>query len=348
MMTESRRPRPDADDDLGRLLRAAGARPGVPEARTRRVRSAAREAWRETVQERRAGVSYPLRAGLVAAAIVLVALATWTLTVRDDRVPAGDGPRAPVEVVRVVGTVSWTDAGGDERAARAGSEVGGDATWTTGASASVALRWPTGHELRLDADTELMRDPDGTPDLRRGAVYVDSGVGPRRASAALPIRTPRGTVVDLGTRYEVRIDADASLRIRVREGEVRLHREAAGPIDVVAGEDAAVTPDGVVERRSIDPDDAAWSWLRAAEPPFVLDGSTLADFLAWCERERGVRFRFDDPASAPRPAAIALAGGSLDGFDTDDALTAVLTTCGWTWERDAVTGVVVLRIASVE
>ena len=42
--------------------------------------------------------------------------------------------------------------------------------------------------------------------LERGAVYVDSGVGPGRHPGSVGIHTPLGVVRDIGTQYEVRVD----------------------------------------------------------------------------------------------------------------------------------------------
>ena len=41
--------------------------------------------------------------------------------------------------------------------------------------------------------------------------------------------------------------------------------------------------------------------------------------------------------------AIALSGGSLEGYGTEDALEVVLTACGWSWYRDEAGGAYVLR-----
>lgn len=338
-MTDPRRPRSDDPERLRSLLRAAGPRPPVPEDRARRARVAAREAWRETVASRRRR-RFPARLAAVAAAVALVALGAWTWSRRD--VPAGAPVATPeaATVVRVVGGVDVRGASGGTKSATAGLAVEAPSTWTTSASGRVAVRLASGHEIRLDRDTRVEAALDGAWRLERGALYVDSrgarpGSGPR-------IRTAHGTVIETGTQYEVRVASEPRLRIRVRDGAVRLDRDGT-VVDVAAGRERAVASDGSSVERSIAPDDPSWNWVGSVAEPFVLDGRTLADFLTWAERERGARFRFEDPASAAGIGAITLQGGSLEGYETEDALTVVLTACGWSWRRDESSGVYVLR-----
>jgi hypothetical protein len=70
-----------------------------------------------------------------------------------------------------------------------------------------------------------------------------------------------------------------------------------------------------------------WDWILEAAPPFELDGSTLAAFLAWVEREDGRPVRFADPALEAR-AATTILHGSAAGLRPDQALAAILPTCG--------------------
>lgn len=343
-MTDPRDRRPDDGAALRRLLRAAGPRPAVPEDRARRARAAARDAWRETVASRRRGgrLRSVVRRGLAAAAVVAAILVTWTLT-REGDPPTGTTIADATEVLRVDGAATVAEASGTARSVTPGLRVEGPGTWSTGPTGRVALRLPSGHEVRLDRDTVLVRTENGGTRLERGAVYVDSGGAASEEDRGLRIETPFGAITETGTQYEIRLEPGTALHVRVREGAVRIDRDDGGDADVPAGRARSIAADGTDHETTIAPDDPAWSWTHALAEPFVLEGRTLAEFLEWAERERGARFRFEDPSGAEAAEAITLEGGSLAGFDTAEALTIVLTASGWSWTRDEASEVYVLR-----
>src|SRR5262249_34172922 len=89
----------------------------------------------------------------------------------------------------------------------------------TGAAARAALRLSDGTSARLDTGSRARPLSATVIELAYGALYLDTG----RDAKGLEVRTPLGTVHDIGTQFEVRL-RDASLRVRVRTGIVELRR----------------------------------------------------------------------------------------------------------------------------
>ena len=108
-------------------------------------------------------------------------------------------------------------------------------------------------------------------------------------------------------------------------------RPAATPAQ--AGEALLFSAGRAPERRAIPTSGAEWSWLGQLAPPFTLEGSTVGAFLHWIERHHGLRWEFDDSALRERSERIVL-HGSIDGLTAEEALEAVLPTCGLTFRRD--------------
>jgi hypothetical protein len=60
-----------------------------------------------------------------------------------------------------------------------------------------------------------------------------------------------------------------------------------------------------------------------------IEGRPVGEFLDWIARERGLQLTFEDPALYVTAAETGL-NGSIDGMSLDQALEAVLPTCGMT------------------
>ena len=108
----------------------------------------------------------------------------------------------------------------------AGGAVMSGSTVTT-SDGTLAMTLTSGVHLRLDASSTARVDSATDVALERGAVYVDSaGAHPTQPGASpISIHTPAGLVRDIGTQFQVRIEArldGLGMRIRVRDGQVRV------------------------------------------------------------------------------------------------------------------------------
>jgi ferric-dicitrate binding protein FerR (iron transport regulator) len=193
----------------------------------------------------------------------------------------------------------------------------------TTAGARVALQLNDGRSVRVDHDTRLHLMDPLTLDLRKGALYVDTGPS-ESAADSVEIRTALGSVYDIGTQFEVRF-SDEALRVRVREGLIHLDRSGEA-IEAPAGVELSVDAAGELSRRSVEVYGPIWDWILEIAPPFALEGSTLPTFLAWVSRETGREIRFADEVHAQSASGVVV-HGSVEGMRPDSALDAVLPTC---------------------
>ena len=335
----------DLDEQaLGELLRRATPRAAVPLDHWRAAHEAAREAWQEQVRRRRRR-RVMLGWGLAAAVLGAVWLMGWGAPLQRllqslDKPSSGVAPA--VEVLArldvVHGDVRWQtlqglEDGAGELALTAGTTLDDRGWLTTDATSRAAVRLAGGQSLRVDVETRLRLDDSDSIWLEKGAVYVDS-----QSAASLEVRSRHGVARDIGTQFEVRLERD-ELRLRVREGEVRLssggQEHAALP-----GDELRLGDQGPVRRGAVALSDEGWSWSLAVAPPFALEGSTLDDFLAWVTRENGWRLRFEDAALEVQATTIEL-HGSLENVPLDQAAAMVLATCGL--EHDLQDGALVVR-----
>jgi hypothetical protein len=333
---------------LGRLLREAGPRPAIPPEDLELVRDSAREAWRELVATRggarpesvrrgeRAGRSRLGRYLALAAGLLLVVSAAWWLW--SGRAPEPPSVVATVELV--TGHVEVHDADEGARATPAADSelfvgavvetVGG----ATGEPSRIALALGTGAKVRVDEGTVVWLLADGRLRLERGAVYVDTepyGRSGMTAGGRVEIVTPRGTVTDIGTRFEVRLGGDdaASLRVRVRDGSALFDRDGEA-IEVSAGEQIDLREDGTLERIVLDALDPGWAWVLEAAPALEIEGRSLRDYLQWIARETGREIRFANAGLAAAAGEIRLFG-SIAGLTPEESLEVVLPGSGLDW-----------------
>ncbi|MGH9312846.1 MAG: FecR family protein [Vicinamibacterales bacterium] len=317
-------------DRIEALLRATGRRPAVPGDRAARVAAAAREHWRSEIRQHTRRRRGWWMAALAAAFGVAAGLALWQRTGLPASLP-GPSNAARVEMVQ---ESAWSQATsvaaplplqpGDE--VKVGSEL------ATAESGRLALRLATGHSVRLDAGTRVSVLSDRVIALTHGAVYVDSGRPSGAAAGFVEIRTPLGSIRDVGTQFEVRW-LTTSLRVRVREGKVAL--EGAGTsVEVRAGRELELGENGRMVSRDWAAYGAGLDWIGGITPMLQLEGRSVQEFLEWIARERGLRLRFATPEIASSVPGIML-NGSIDGMTLDQALESVLLTCRMSHRIDA-------------
>ncbi len=324
---------PGNGDNIGRLLRMAGPRPSAPHEREARVKELVHDEWRASLRGRRQRL-WMVRGGLslAAAASMLLMVGLLFQPMAPVR-PVFDGPIGELETLS--GAVTLV-ADGVSRPLHIGDRIPAGATIDTGSTGRAAVRLASGSSLRLDQGTRLRGLTDSVVELESGGVYLDSGED--GTSDQVEIQTSFGSVRDIGTQFEVRL-ADEAFRIRVREGSIHLDRDGR-VYDAGAGVELSVDSEGELSRRSVAVFGPEWDWILAVAPPFELEGKTLDVFLAWVSRETGVEPRFlDEQVEAGAPEVVL--HGSLDDIPPDEALDAVLPTCGLAHRLDG--GMVVIQ-----
>jgi ferric-dicitrate binding protein FerR (iron transport regulator) len=195
--------------------------------------------------------------------------------------------------------------------------------WIESGTTPIYLKLAGGATARLDAGTRLRPLSPTVLELEGGAVYLDTGEGPH---AALEVRTPVGTVRDVGTRFAVRIVEPGKILVRVRDGKVLT--EHHGRTDLTeAGEELTIRRDGTSEHRKAAPYGPEWDWVLKASLGFDVEGRTLREFLDWTARETGWRIAFADPGLADSAKQTVL-HGSTGKLPPDQAPFAVLPGAG--------------------
>lgn len=317
----------DGPDQIAELLRRVEPRPPLPDSRKLRVRDAVRTEWMQKLRTRRRRQMFVLSgslAAILAVAILLTPIAREQISIYLE--PPFQGEVGEVAVVRGLAWYAAQDTPEQFPGRRLVLEdvlEAGDKVETTGDS-RVALTLLDGRSLRLDRNTRIRFIDPTTLELQSGTLYVDSEEA-LDLQEPVEIQTALGSVYDVGTQFEVRF-ADESLRVRVREGAINLDREGE-VIEALAGVELSVDAAGLVSRRQVKTRGPLWDWILDVAPAFALEGSSLPSFLAWVSRETGRDIRYLDGDTAESSAAI-IVHGSVEGLRPDEALDAVLPTCG--------------------
>jgi ferric-dicitrate binding protein FerR (iron transport regulator) len=315
-------PPPDTPgDEIADLLQLAGARRDPPQDAALRVRRAVHHEWQKIGRRRRHRVLVRSGIGLAAAAAVIL------FVLQRARLPEQPTIATDAETVGVVerlagaATVEGPGRGGVDPLAAGRALVAGS-TVRTALDGYAAFRLASGASVRLDAGTHVAVADSRTLQLERGAVYVDADVP---GDTGIEVRTRFGIARDVGTRFEVRL-SDSLLRVRVRNGRVRLEHQGLS-FDAPPGTELAASGDAPLERRAVPLHGAIWEWTLRTAPAFAIEGRTLGAFLQWAEREGGWRVRFSDERLQQSAPSIVL-HGSTEGLTPADALAVVLPTCG--------------------
>ncbi len=310
-------PEPE-DDVMDQLLELAGRRPAAPEDVLAEVRHAARLTWQAKVETHATARRRRRWGQMLAAAAVLTVAASLALFQRPQETAP---PAAPIvaTVDTLLGTVLSRPAGPSSaaRPLAAGDTVPAGATLETAGDGRTALVLAGGTSLRLDVGTRLELASATDLVLERGGVYLDSGP----AAPAVAVATPFGVAHDIGTQFEVRLLA-AGVRVRVREGEVRLERDGTAH-QALSGTELTLRADGSVERTASAGHGSAWDWVLVTAPVFELEGRTLSEYLAWVSRETGWRLQFAE-RELERQVETIVAHGSIAGLSPDQSLEVVL------------------------
>jgi ferric-dicitrate binding protein FerR (iron transport regulator) len=308
--------RPDDPDAMVRDLLRQPRPAAVDAARAARVRRAVHAAWRDTAD----GTRNWRRGAIAAAAVLAVAIAVPLVNGLRER----GAPQAAAPIASTLFVTSEVVFQHDEQT-RAGLVGDGlrPGTRITTHRGRAAIVLANGVELRLDSNTDMTLDTEGSMSLSSGALYLDSSHRTRPPDAVSIVA--RGTVIrDIGTRYEVRL-SEQELRVRVRDGRVEVS-SAFGMREADAGGQLRVTSSGIVSGRAAT-SGADWDWIVRAIPPPQLEGRPLPEFLAWAEREGGRPIRFADPA-LERANAETIVYGAIESLTVEEALDVVLPSCG--------------------
>jgi hypothetical protein len=319
-MTERQPPSndPGSDKELDRTLTDVLRTPPLDSQALERIRVVVENEWRaSTLLQRRTRTIRRWRWASLSAAVVLIALTTAWFAKHTGE-PA------------VFGSISRSDGGADVRHVgdplRSGDRVSTHGPMLVSVAAGGSLRIAADSTIDITSGTEIR--------LERGKIYIDLPPAPA-VSARLNVWTRAGVIEHVGTEFEVLSD-DAGVRIRVREGRIRL-RDISGAtgnskaIVADAGTELlAVSGRGIVQRPA-PTYGSDWLWIASLAPTYEIEGQPLLNFLQWVSRELGRRLEFGDSA-ARDIAARTILHGSIRDHEPIDALANVLATTSLRYE----------------
>ena len=319
-MTDFRNPPgKGSNEDIERVLTEA-LHTGPPDTATlQRLRNVASREWRLSVNRSPAQALRPRVWAAAAVLVCVIAGIAWFLR--------------PIADTKPLGVVVRTEAGGGtisgglfhHQPLRAAVDLHvGDALQSQGA-ALITLN--AGGSLRVGPDTALRFTALTEIALQKGKIYVD--FPPTARSGALDVSTRAGTIAHVGTAFEV-LSNDEIVRIRVREGRVRLRHESQETL-LDAGTQLTADRAGNITRGSVEPYGREWLWVAGLTPDFEIEGRPLLEFLHWAARELGREVKFAD-SHAQEVAERTILHGSVKGRDPMDALNSVLLTTSLTYE----------------
>ncbi len=299
------------DSDIAALLRAAGPRAPMPESLKQSWASHFRREL-EPVVGRRRNRRRGLWAGV--AASLLLAFTGVRLHWQGDSLPD-----TRYRIVSSGPGTSVSPPGKEIHVAQAGDVLVAGTLLATTAGGTLAIAYGA-YDLRLGADTRLVLEQDHL-DLRHGRIYLsDRGQG-----SGTRVRTPLGTVHDIGTQFQVSV-TPAGLNATVRHGTIALERAGKSLKARARGGEAerlTVDSNGSLSAARVSASGADWDWIHAAGPGFVLEGASAHAFLRWASEESGRELVFADRAAEIRARTTVL-HGSLPAQNPERVLAPVL------------------------
>jgi ferric-dicitrate binding protein FerR (iron transport regulator) len=240
------------DNDLASLLRAAGVRVQGPEQMSPEVRAAVEAEWQAT---RAAQARRRKRIALTTIAVVLVGgLVAWLA--RPLYLHSSEPIAAPAGFK---GTVEYRREGGDgwtPLPEHTNLESADDVR--TGHGSRIELKLVNGVAIVLDADTRVTIDDVHHVELRRGAVFVDTGPVTENYPRKLRLKTPEGVITHTGAQYEARVVGD-ELHVSVRSGRIFVGLPD-GKVPGSGGEKVTIE-DTHVTRRPLTAGDGTFDWM---------------------------------------------------------------------------------------
>jgi ferric-dicitrate binding protein FerR (iron transport regulator) len=301
----------DRNDAVAALIGRAGprAQPAAPLEDS--VRAAVYEEWQRSLRSKR---QQRVIGGLLAAAVIIICVGIgWRVSVqRPISVPV-----AVASVVYAHGAVHVSSKQSASSNAQAALYVGDDISTDTDAGARLLLSNQA--SLRLAGNSHLRWRTSNDIELLDGAVYVDSG--PQHARFV--VRTRYGEVTHLGTRYQVKLSADA-LGIAVRDGVVNLQTDKV-KASATTQQKLKVDNNGQIAIANVSSYGEEWAWIDSLAPSFDIDNRSVDEFLHWAAHETGHTLEYVDDASRVAATRTVL-HGSVGVLAPARAIAAVLPT----------------------
>lgn len=318
-MSGSNHDEKSGDAAAERALRAGLRAPALSAEALLRIRAAAQQEWRATLDETKA----PKRASrrwlpvAAAASVVMIAAAVgWKVFM----------PNTAADSGAILGQLVRFDAPGivESRSLQRDLALASGASLHAGQSLDIRgdtlIALAGGGNLRVARASGVEVMAANAVRLDRGELYVDIPPGSRGTEKFVVI-TPAGEFRHVGTQFAVAI-VNGLTRLRVREGSVQWHA-SEGDSTVKAGTEVTVDRSRTVTRRPISTVGRDWTWAESMAPDIDIENRPLQEFLDWFARETGRKLVMADDTVRKQAATIRM-HGDVRGLTAMEALSAVM------------------------
>ncbi|MFK7864302.1 MAG: FecR domain-containing protein [Pseudohongiellaceae bacterium] len=312
-MNDQRKPTNVSEQRIAEILTAIGPRPKASEEMAAEVKANVKKIWHEEVEQRKNHKNYG-RWFAAAASLVVAVSAIFFL-------PQNENPEVFASLIQNTGiieyrnkTQQWSLLSSDQ-ALSPGTEL------RSGNASYGSLDLSNGMTLRMDQNTRLSFEALDRIYLATGGIYAESHS--ELDEQSITIETQWGSARDIGTRFEVRADAD-QWRVQVRDGLVVVNQNTITNT-LAANERLVIDKNDQVTKETVSAADQSWHWTQHAPSLFNMEGANLKDFINWWSRETGrvVHFRNTEDLSSSEKTILH---GSLEGVSVTDSLEVVLAT----------------------
>lgn len=298
-------------DDVGRLIKIAGAREAVENERFVRVRDNVHQHWQQVVLDQsRKDRPRHFKTLAVAASLLVMVGATFMLSKMLLLPP--DEILASVE--RTVGDVKIAG-----RSVAPGMVVEVNTPINTDKDSLIALRLSGGQSLRINSSSRVTVHTANNLSLETGAIYIDTAYALNKEP--IVVTTPLGTAQDIGTQFQVQMTA-SKMVVGVRKGMVEVVAADQSGLSVDKGQFVELDVSGQGAARPLKTDDPGWDWIETVVPGFDIEGATLEAYLQWYSNERALELSWAGPESEKKARGTVLSG-SIGGSSLDEGLKLV-------------------------
>ena len=301
------------EQDIARLLQAAGRREELPEHLKKSWEVSFREALAPIIQRRKWHQRKQVFA--LCASFVLVAL-VGLFTLRPATVLDQE-----MRVSRTIGGALVAAPAGEEVLARNDQQLLAGSVLTTPADAYLSLIFQD-YDLRLNSHSQIRIDNDGVR-LLAGEIYISNETG-REPRQPIVVYTPYATIRDIGTQFTVALAGEQVIST-VRKGSIVVNTEEAEHTAEAGNKPQRITVNRRQELSSSDVGAQPWTWIYQLAPAFKLEGSSAYAFLQWSVAESGRKLAFASD-SAETYARITTLHGGISSLDPEQAVAPVLAT----------------------
>jgi len=201
--------------------------------------------------------------------------------------------------------------------------------------------------LRMDTLTQLKIVDQHEVELIGGTIYIDTGAGGDSHGDLLSVHSRNIEINHTGTQYMV-TGKELETIVAVREGSVSV-RTPRQSLESHAmngtGQLVRISSDFEIAEYDIETSGDQWKWIQSIASEFETDKASLIDFLGWVSRETGRPLRFDSELAREGARTTRLVG-SIQGFDPEVALAAILSTTRFVVKESTSNEILITNVSS--